>query len=296
MVTRYRPFEVLPIVEQVVDWLAPHAQRVAIAGSLRRGAETVKDVELVILEPKPSYFAELDRALAAGEIEKARLGETGATRWGPRYRSILVAGVTIELYCCDGDNAGYQMWLRTGPADANEYMVTQIKYRNAAWRIDKGYLYAVSTDLEQPPRKLSVPTEADFFALCGLPYLAPDQRSVSAYMRLMRAREFRWGNPAAYVKPDDGPLQASLFDDVPQAAARHDVANGSAWVAQVETDLALDEFRRRRAEAHGASGDDWDAWWRAHEHELVAWYENPDLQAPPPQCWIERHGPWEPPV
>jgi hypothetical protein len=35
-------------------------------------------------------------------------------------------------------------------------------------------------------------------------------------------------------------------------------------------------------------------YWRANEEALTKWYEDPNMDAPPPKCWTERHGPWQP--
>lgn len=201
------------IVDSLLPWLAPHAERLDVAGSLRRGKANVKDVEIVVRNPAPGYYTALDEALASGRIAKARLGETGATRWGPKCRSIAYRGLTVELFTCDDDNAGYVLWLRTGPRDANQYLVTAIKYRCHSFRIDKGYLVSAGG------ARLRVATEADFFALCGLPYLAPNVRTEQAYRRLF-GKGHVWGDPTPFLPPAD--LTPELLLDAPPASLMPD--------------------------------------------------------------------------
>ena len=33
--------------------------------------------------------------------------------------------------------------------------------------------------------------------------------------------------------------------------------------------------------------------WRVNGDVLTKWYEDPDMETPPPKCWTERHGRWE---
>lgn len=60
--------DALTIAELVVAQLAPHCERIQIAGSIRRKSRTVKDVEIVCI-PKPY---ETGLFLCCGAIAEAR--------------------------------------------------------------------------------------------------------------------------------------------------------------------------------------------------------------------------------
>src|SRR5690606_15301522 len=98
-----------------------------------------------------------------------------------------------------------------------------------------GYLWAGE-------RKLRVPTEADFFALCGLGYVEPQDRSEDLYRRAHRLPAFRWGDPTGYIIPTPAARQTSLFAD-----PAGDVRAGAADWSQAELDAMFQEQWRGRA-------------------------------------------------
>lgn len=185
--------EVRPVVEAFLDMLRPHAEWIEIGGSLRRCKPMVGDAEIVVM-PKPSYNAELDRLVESGVIEKALYGQKLVRRWGAKARGLLYGGVKIESYACDEDNRGFQFWLRTGPDSstdrANTFVVTTIKQR-APFRLHDGYVWVNE-------QKLRISTEQDWFDLLGIPFVDPADRSVRTYARMFAAR-LKWGDPAQFL-------------------------------------------------------------------------------------------------
>lgn len=164
-------------------------ERLEIAGSIRRGKEMVRDVELVAV---PTFAGDenllltrLDTLLAGGYVRK-RLNKNGhAISWGSRYRAMVAGGVVpVDVFIVLPDREwGPTMLLRTGPGDANQALVTARGIRNIngdmgvlpkrlAWK--EGALWLGE-------RKLDTPEERDVFWALGLPYIHPAERNVANY-------------------------------------------------------------------------------------------------------------------
>ena len=165
----------VPVVEQLRDL----CDRIEPAGSLRRGRATVGDVEIVALPTfAPALLARLDTWVAVGKIHQAHYPHN-TLRWGGKYRGFVLRGkpsVRFELFLADADNWGYQFWLRTGPGDANHYVMSRLA--SAPYKPRDGYWWIGDT-------RLRVADEDALFRLLGLPFIPPEQRRIEVYQRGM---------------------------------------------------------------------------------------------------------------
>ncbi|MBK9122830.1 MAG: hypothetical protein IPM16_06870 [Chloroflexi bacterium] len=181
------------IVDAFTDLIAGDCQWWLVAGSIRRSKPVVKDAEIVII-PTAGLYQRLDRMVLDGEIEKALYGDRRTTRWGDKYRGLLFQGLRIELFMADWVNVGFQTWLRTGPGDANQYVMGRMQ--RSSIRAIGGYLWHADRwvrtvnafgdpDGWDSPgkRKLAVRAETFMFDLLGVDPIAPKDRSVAAYTR-----------------------------------------------------------------------------------------------------------------
>ena len=244
---RHRAADVLPLAETLLDRLRSRAERVEIAGSLRREAYDVKDVELLVMSPTAAFYDYTEQLVAGGHAEKAIYAD-GKQRWGLKYRGLTIQGIKIELFTADRDNWGYQYWLRTGPGNANKYLMSvRASGSGARFHFRDGYAWAHE-------QRLRLASEADFFALCGLPEIEPRRRSEKLYRQLFGEGHV-WGDPATFVIAPAPPPPAT-----------------------------------------SGEREDYETYWQKHGDDLTQWYENPDMSAPPPACWVERHGPWKDPT
>ncbi len=172
----------LAVAQHLVTVLAPACERVEIAGSLRRGRATVHDVEIVA-QPRPARDlfgavderapCELDQVLARLEREGriARRETAAGQRWGPKWKAAIAVrtGVPIDLFCVRPPAQwGAILAIRTGPASLSERLVTQCKRRGL--RCEDGRLVTVTG------QTLETPDERAFFALCGVPFVPPEER------------------------------------------------------------------------------------------------------------------------
>jgi DNA polymerase/3'-5' exonuclease PolX len=184
----------------VVARLQDRCEHIEIAGSVRRKVPSVKDVEIVAC-PRGDVrqlLARLDTLVADPHsgVEKAvYVDKNGRTshRWGPRYRGLAVRGVKVEVFITDRHSYGYQLWLRTGPGNANHYVMTHLVPSRV--RFADGCVY-VDGD------RVSVPDERTFFQLMRFPLIPPEDRHESLYRRIGGRLEGRQMVIPPRVHPD----------------------------------------------------------------------------------------------
>ena len=137
--TRLPLAEAQPLAADLVADLAPYCARIEIAGSIRRQAPTVGDLELVAipqLVAQQDLFGELSgehtdlledrlgRMLEAGELAP-RYTESEQQRLGPRYKALLYRGAAVDLFIVrEPAQYGVILAIRTGPADYSHNLVT----------------------------------------------------------------------------------------------------------------------------------------------------------------------------
>lgn len=156
-----------------VTLIEAYCRRVEVAGSVRRNKPEVKDIEIVAIF-EDGWTDYLDALVEAGVITKATYGATGSHRWGQKYRGLVFEGTRIEIFAADESNYGYMLWLRTGPGEANEYVMKHLKATSATIAARGGYWW-------RGDERLDTPEESDVFALLGIDSIEPINRSEAAY-------------------------------------------------------------------------------------------------------------------
>lgn len=213
---------ILPALRSFVALIRPHSIEMHIGGSMRRQQQDVKDVEVIVM-PDITLHAALDAMVEQRVIEKAIYSD-GKPRWGERYRGILFEGVRFEIFCCDHDNHGYQLWMRTGPGDANKFVMGELQRRNSPFGFQTwGYFGKRIMKKGKPEfvpdfnRKLHIPDEQTIFSLLGMDYIEPCDRSLHCYKARMNRKGHQLGDATPLLIPT---MQAQSFlEDEPLAAA-----------------------------------------------------------------------------
>lgn len=157
-----------------------------IAGSIRRKKPDVGDVEHVVIpkmrkltsglfgEPSEqnALLVRLDEEVEAlsGPIAKAVYPDM-RHRWGEKYRGVVFNGFRHEVFIADEQNWGSILAIRTGPADYSRMLVTKLLDARR-YRQQDGYVRYASDGAIR-----AVPTEEEFFRLCGVEYVAPEERT-----------------------------------------------------------------------------------------------------------------------
>ena len=188
-----------PMARLVGEWLigrlSPHAERIEIAGSLRRGLEEVGDVEILYvpkMEPRstPALIASFVTPTAPVDLVNDALVELQHTGFLQRRRTETgrmasygdwnkflassATGIPIDLFRTTHQNWGMGMVVRTGPAEFNIAMMTRFRQLGM-----EGHAYGGVT---RGRREIECPTEESVFELLGLPYLAPETRTDGAWL------------------------------------------------------------------------------------------------------------------
>lgn len=242
------------IISELVDILRPACERIEIAGSVRRGRLEVHDAEVVII-PTPDLLPLTDDLIQYGTAQYALYGEKRTKRWGQHYRGLLFKNIKCELFMTNEDNWGYQYWLRTGPGDANTFIMkwlnmphthAPIRFRDGCgwfarhWRHDgKGWV-------AEDKRRLRIASEEDLFAVLGMPFIPPSERTEMMYKKLTNKRDYVWPDYAPYFAVEA--QQAALIaDETPHYYMDGDVFASNDLNRRIKAEHDYSEFLKRMA-------------------------------------------------
>ena len=151
-------------VEPLLAWLreVPDLERLEVAGSYRRRCETVGDIDLVAVSPRPAEV--MERFRAYGQIEKILMaGDTRST-------VVLGSGLQVDLRAVPPDCYGAALVYFTGSKEHN------VKLRRRA--VERGLRiseYGVFR-ADQEDECIAGKEEADVYATVGLPWIPPEMR------------------------------------------------------------------------------------------------------------------------
>jgi len=206
--------EARAIITELVEILRPACERIEIAGSVRRGKLEVKDAEVVII-PTPELLPLTDTLIEYGKAQYALYGDKKTKRWGTAYRGLLFRDIKCELFMTTAESWGYQYWLRTGPGDANTYIMKWLglPHVKAPVRFQEGYgwhsvnwAYDGKKWVAPDRRRLRIASEEDLFAVLGMPFIPPNERTEMTYKRLTNVRDYKWPDYAPYFAKGDQQL------------------------------------------------------------------------------------------
>jgi DNA polymerase/3'-5' exonuclease PolX len=185
----------LKVAEAFAGHIGSVCERVEIAGSIRRGKQDVKDIEILAVPdltpvgraplqfgmPIPRLYKThldkmLDEMFQAGDIVREKDGE--------RYKKIYLkyAGINVDLFLVMPPATwGVQMVIRTGPADFSHWIVTR-KARGGClpngFRVQDGAVWRGETEIKNPEveTRMGFETELQFLQFLGLNWLEPGER------------------------------------------------------------------------------------------------------------------------
>jgi DNA polymerase (family 10) len=155
--------EVLPIAERLAAELREHpaADKVEVAGSARRRAETCKDIDLIATAADPAALA---AALAEHSLV-AQFGNAGEAG----VKVVTHNGVSVDLRIVAPDAYGNLLQHFTGSAAHN----IDLRERAVKMGLSVSEHGIVETETEKVSR---YETEEEVYARLGLPYIEPELR------------------------------------------------------------------------------------------------------------------------
>ena len=157
------------IAERVKALLAPHCDRIEIAGSIRRRKDDVGDIEIVAI-PKP-----YDVGLFASGIAPI------VNQW-PKVRGelpckytqrTLPEGIALDLFFATPTNWGLIYAIRTGSAEYSHRVLAH------GWSV-RGFKSVEGVLYNSAGRPVATPEEEDLFRLAGVPLVPPEQRTIES--------------------------------------------------------------------------------------------------------------------
>lgn len=161
------------IAEQVESTLMPWAERIAIAGSIRRRRPQPNDIDLVIL-PKPGKLGML-KGRCMQNCAVVTDGEQNAI-----YRLRLPEGeIQIDMFfarhpvsdllTATAGNFGSLLLCRTGSKEHNIFLIEHAKRLGLVWKPYDGVFDADG-------QCLAAESEEKIFKALDLPFIAPEKR------------------------------------------------------------------------------------------------------------------------
>ena len=153
----------LPIADQIVDALraASGADRVEVAGSLRRSADSVKDLDIVATATDPAALVRTLAALSLVETVQSS-GDAGA-------RVLLHSGMKVDLKVVEPDQFGNVLQHFTG-SKAHSVALREAAVRRGLHVSEYGILD------DADGRTLRCATEEEVYATLGMAWIAPELR------------------------------------------------------------------------------------------------------------------------
>lgn len=179
------PWEAANVVAQAfIHHMKPHAERIAVAGSLRRKKDEVGDIEIVMIpktfqeknllgEPSGTLLDTVEDGLASYNQCESLPDKLALRKLndGSRYVKLYedIVGVQIDLFIVRPPAQwGPIISIRTGSADFSRRLVTALRVKGL--RSEDGRV------LDSMGRLVSCPEEIDFFRACGVKCIDPVKR------------------------------------------------------------------------------------------------------------------------
>jgi DNA polymerase/3'-5' exonuclease PolX len=190
MKTRFPRADAIAVAKELCNHLKSVcvSDYLVVAGSLRRGAQEVGDVEILFVPlsadgvrsdmfsppPKVNLADMVINQLCSAEILKHRRTVDGTrdAGWGPKNKLAVhvASGIPADLFATTEANWFVSLVIRTGPKDLN------LKLTTGALR--RGYtLNAYGAGITDSGGQVTPATsERHVFELCGVPYAEPKDR------------------------------------------------------------------------------------------------------------------------
>ena len=244
---RIRIGEALPLADALVLELGKIAgvERIAFAGSLRRGRETIGDLDILASARDPKKLMDV----FCGRPDVARVLGHGETK-----SSVLTkSGVQIDLRVVPLDRFGAALMYFTGSKDHNIRM--RERAISQGMRLNEYGLFRAGADGEVPASTapLAAASEEDVYAALGLDWVPPTAREdrgemerfarVSPRTRVVEASDIR-AELHCHTRASDGALTIEQIVAEAERRGFHTIAITDHSKSQFQAN-GLDEVRLR---------------------------------------------------
>ncbi len=172
--------------EDLVQLLAPHCERIEIAGSIRRRRLMVGDIELLcisrVIGSSSDMFGgvgavgyaldtAIDELVTHGSILLKRRSMRGRCTYGRQNKLLthVPTGIPVDVFAATQENWGMAQLVRTGPREWNIRVMS--RFRALGMR---GHAYGGVTN--ENGHETNCPSEESVFELLQWPYSPPARR------------------------------------------------------------------------------------------------------------------------
>lgn len=166
----------LEIATQVKGQLAPHCERVEIAGSIRRRKPEVKDIEIVCI-PKPFETGLFASGIATVVNQWPKIKGEMPCKYTQRLIEVPqepykkgFTQIKLDLFFADTGNWGLIYAIRTGSAEYS-HKVLATGWTKKGYSSKDGWLHRADGT------PIAVPQEEDLFRLIGVEWVKPEERN-----------------------------------------------------------------------------------------------------------------------
>lgn len=183
---KYPRTDALRVAKELCDLLRPDAERIIVAGSLRRGKSEVGDMEILyvprfsvgrvddLFNPPPSYNeaeTTINGWVNAGRLIQ-RTNAHGSATWGAKNKLAIhvASGIPVDLFATTEENWWVSLVIRTGGKQTNLELTTGAQRMNRT-------LHAYGCGVEfSNGETIRATSEEHVFELCGVKYREPKER------------------------------------------------------------------------------------------------------------------------
>jgi DNA polymerase/3'-5' exonuclease PolX len=189
--TRIALSEAKVLAQEVLDLIGDWCEKTIIAGSIRRQAPTIGDIEILAIphtheEEEPSLGLWSARMIQVNDLDTRcieliergtfgkRLDVNGRTAVGSKYKRLSFKGVGLDLFVTTPEQWGVILAIRTGPSDFSHRFVTVRRQGGLLpdWLVVKDGQLRHRTTGEVIP----TPGEGDFFDAIDYGWIEPEAR------------------------------------------------------------------------------------------------------------------------
>jgi DNA polymerase/3'-5' exonuclease PolX len=154
----------LKIAQKYKSLLAPHCERIEIAGSIRRKKQIVGDIEIVCI-PSPYEIGLFESGIAKVVNGLTKIKGELPCKYTQR---LLPEDIKLDLFFAEKGNWGLIYAIRTGSAEYSHEVLAST-WSKKGYESKNGYL-------TKNGREIAVLEEEHLFQLLNLPYINPELR------------------------------------------------------------------------------------------------------------------------
>ena len=182
----FRSYEARGIADGLLELMSPLCDRIAVAGSLRRGKRLVADIKIVYVPVSGAVDLLLVDLLADGRLEK-RANIAGAYTWGAKnkFTCHIPSGLPVDFFATDARCFDNYLFYRTGPADLCREIAERARVKGWRWCPYGG-------GFEHADGRVHVcGSEAEVFEFVGLEAVGPAHRNdFKSYRKFLKPQNW----------------------------------------------------------------------------------------------------------